>query len=70
MVVSKNMSSYRESMWTLIFSLFHNTRNMVCPWNQKAADVKQMERFSEILINLSNSMTLDITEVNSLNPGK
>lgn len=36
----------------------------------KGADVKQMEMFSEILINLRNSMTLDITEVNSLNQGQ
>lgn len=43
---------------------------MVCQWNWKVADVKQMEMFSEILINLRNSMTLDITEVNSLNQGQ
>lgn len=32
--------------------------------------MKQMEILSEFLINLRNSWTLDVTQVNSLNPGK
>lgn len=32
--------------------------------------MKQMEILSEFLISLRNSLTLDVTELNSLNPSK
>lgn len=66
----QTIGSSRKSVLVLIVSLFHNSGSMMCWWNRRAADVKQMEIFLEFLIDLGNSLTLDTTEVNSLNLGK
>lgn len=60
MVVFKTWEVIEKACELLYLTFFHNTRKTEIQWNWKAADGKQMEIFSEILINLRNSLSLDI----------